>query len=120
MPSCENPGEFVPGDLPAAVLEVEQVGGTDAGTGDPYELSVTLGLIDIDDLDVRWGIPYSPHLLPPLSPATLRSAAWLPAALNVPGRPLPPVGLLEAVDSAPGSQPRLPILLRAGGCFVRP
>src|ERR1039458_3952072 len=37
----EHPGELVPGNLPAPIVEVQEVGGTYACRDDPQQLSVT-------------------------------------------------------------------------------
>src|ERR1700729_2735694 len=49
----KDAGELVSGDLPAPPLEVLEIGGTDTRCRHPYERSVAIRLVDIDDLDLR-------------------------------------------------------------------
>jgi hypothetical protein len=49
----EDTGELVAGDLPASPLEVLEIGSTDARGRHPNQRSVAIGLVDIDDLDLR-------------------------------------------------------------------
>src|ERR1035441_5544711 len=63
VPSESHPGELVPGNLPAPIIEGQEVGGAYACRDDPQPVSVTCRLVDVDDLDVRRGVPHCPHVL---------------------------------------------------------
>jgi hypothetical protein len=49
----KDTGELVAGDLPAPPPEVLEIRGTDTRGRHPDQRSVAIGLVDVDDLDLR-------------------------------------------------------------------